>query len=203
MRLRNITPVKNSVYCSFSNTVRQTIFGLDHRMIWQGFSGHIFTRLSNFWSAWAILIPPVFPDRSPFWVIPESVFSNATFNFARWFLHLAALFVWWMPCLTVYHGRNRRLSMHFSKLLSSSNIQNLSHFRSSSAHAVAVSIACWWRVSISGTVVSPISSLQCAWAVLNRASVPIDPPGKHPSRGSCAGSCEWSVPSGCYCGCVA
>ncbi|WP_419625903.1 hypothetical protein, partial [Thiolapillus sp.] len=31
---------------------------------------------------------------------PESVFSNAAFNFARSFLHLVALFDWRLPCLT-------------------------------------------------------------------------------------------------------
>ena len=33
---------------------------------------------------------------------PESVFSNAAFNFARSFLHLVALFGWRLPCLTAH-----------------------------------------------------------------------------------------------------
>ena len=32
--------------------------------------------------------------------VPESVFSNTAFNFARSFLHLVALFDWRLPCLT-------------------------------------------------------------------------------------------------------
>ncbi|WP_419633750.1 hypothetical protein, partial [Thiolapillus sp.] len=51
-------------------------------------------------------LPRIFERKSWFrapeglYIIPESVFSNAAFNFARSFLHLVALFDWRLPCLT-------------------------------------------------------------------------------------------------------